>query len=775
MKRMNDLPVELRTLVRLAVAELGEVIRRELGDKAYERIESLRRSMADLRERSPKVAHARLEQSLRVLERLSSQDRFYVAHSFGLMLELMNACENAYRTHRLNQRQPARRAQRPNAIVYVLTAHPTEARSPGMIAVFHQIQGVLLDAISMGFDRQQPALKHLLEVAWRLKTARGRKPSVEDEAEHVYSILLREKILAELLDASALIAPIYVRSWVGGDKDGHPGVTERSMVNSLTLSRRRLVKFVRRQLGEARSMLKLLSPRSSAAAPLSRLEAIDRLLTSLTSVRPGDGTRVRKLHLAARAVALEYERTIGAAHPALARIERLLRMFPGLVVPLELRESSELIVQAADGASTTITRMLKTLARVSRGADPRWYARGFVISTASSLEHVKAAARLLKRTLGDLRVPIVPLFEFREALAQAPQIMSDVLRDRALHAAIIRYWNGYFEVMVGYSDSAKENGVLPSRLAIAECLQQLDRVLQRHKVTPVYFHGSGGSVDRGGGSLQEQTAWWPRSALKIYKATIQGEMIERTFASPSIVRGGFEKIAQRAEEALHEKQGASPPKVVREFANRVSLHYRHKLSDPDFLLIVQCATAYRYLSVLRIGSRPSKRTQGFSLSSLRAIPWVLSWTQTRVLFPTWWGVGTAWDEASARDRAALKRAYRRDPLLRSYVKVLGFTLAKIELPVWRIYLERSGIDRALVSATLKSFEAELKSATSFVHALSGERDLLWFRPWLGTSIRLRSPMIHPLNLLQVIALQEKNPLLIRETVTGIASGMMTTG
>src|SRR5262249_52183708 len=138
-------------------------------------------------------------------------------------------------------------------------------------------------------------------------------------------------------------------------------------------------------------------------------------------------------------------------------------------------------------------------------------------------------------------------------------------------------------------------------------------------------------------------------------------------------------------------------------------------------------------------------------------------------------VGTAWRGLAPTRRRALKRAFETDALFRSYVKLLGFTLAKVELPVWRVYLEHSKLDRELSQATLRDFERELRDAKAFVRALSGSPDLVWFRPWLGTSIRLRSPMIHPLNLLQIITLEERDAALTRETVTGISSGMMTTG
>ena len=199
------------------------------------------------------------------------------------------------------------------------------------------------------------------------------------------------------------------------------------------------------------------------------------------------------------------------------------------------------------------------------------------------------------------------------------------------------------------------------------------------------------------------------------------------------------------------------------------------IHDSDFLRIVGAATPYSHLSALKIGSRPSRRSTEISVEGLRAIPWVLCWTQTRVLFPTWWGVGGAWKAASEARKKSLAEAFRTEPVFTSYVKALAFTCAKVELPLWRIYLEESGLEPELAEKFHALFRAELEGAVEMVRYLSGNRNPLWFKPWLGASIRLRSPMIHPLNLLQLLALESDDLVLFRVTAAGISAGMMTTG
>jgi phosphoenolpyruvate carboxylase len=495
-------------------------------------------------------------------------------------------------------------------------------------------------------------------------------------------------------------------------------------------------------------------------------------------VSRGDGKRIVAVRRRLRDFDEAYRKEVHALHPAIDKLKRLFKVFPGLVIPLELRESSDELIIAVEKRGRAIERMLKEVRGLSLGGNPRWYARGMVISMTRDLNDILAACKLVIRVFGKLKLPVIPLFEQYAALESSGEIVKGMISDRKIREAIPKEWNGYLEVMLGYSDSAKEMGVLPSRLAIASAMQKLDRICRAKGIQPLFFHGAGGSVDRGGGSIEEQTSGWPESALKLYKVTVQGEMVERAFSTPEITRRQMEAVVHQWESRHQRRRGCSHPgesKVLQRFAARVSEEYRKKIRSPGFLEVVEQATPYSELQKLRIGSRPTKRTGTLSVSSLRAIPWVLCWTQTRTLFPTWWGIGTAWRELSKKERRELKRVFHQDALFRSYIKLLGFTLAKVELPVWRLYLEQSSLSVAHVQRAYREFERENALAHEFFHAISGERDLLWYRSWLGESIRLRSPMIHPLNLLQIANRGSSDVLLTRETVTGIASGMLTTG
>jgi phosphoenolpyruvate carboxylase len=375
--------------------------------------------------------------------------------------------------------------------------------------------------------------------------------------------------------------------------------------------------------------------------------------------------------------------------------------------------------------------------------------------------------------LGKSKIPVIPLFETRKALLSSKDILGEFFaHNRTVYKDCREEWAPHFEVMLGYSDSAKENGTLASRYLIAETMNILDSYLKKIKLAPVFFHGSGGSVERGGGSIRDQVAWMPQSSLEVFKSTVQGEMVFRNFGDGVIMRSMVEKIvAEFAGRKQLRKEKF--PESFKKLAKIAGDAYQELVTADDFPAFVNASTPYQFLSDLKIGSRPSQRGKSSDFK-LRAIPWVLCWTQTRVLLPSWWGVGTAWKKLMRTERLELIDYYSSSPFFQSYMKILGFTLAKVELGVFYYYLKQ-GRNSAQAKNDYEMLCGEFALTKKFFQTLTGKKEFLWFRPWLQESIHLRSPMIHPLNLIQLRAIEEKDLLLLRETVSGIASGMMTTG
>lgn len=776
----QELSKELTHLVNWAVSELGKVILSELGQEKFNQIEKIRKQVKSVQgQKLAGLLGLKKELSL-----LSGPERYHIAHSFSLMLELINSCEAAYRTSRLRV-ELRERSEDPGTygrVIHVLTAHPTESRSPDIIYYFRKIQKLLVEHLQNPVRQHSQELNGLLKLAWRIPMSKQRKPSVMDEAEYIYSLVLQDDILEIFIKQRERGQPFYIRTWVGGDKDGHPGVNDKTMLGSLQMSRGCLLRWLQKTFENFLADLEPLAHSSGIEKKqflciFQQARKIRRSFTVLKEVKSSDSLRVHSLKESLDLLSRSYKNLLQVDSPHLHQIRLLLKVFPGLVVPLELREDSRLVHEALNtrARNFAIVRMLKMLGRISPRHDPRFYVRGFILSQAENASDIIAGMSLVKKQLGETHLPVVPLFESAHSLGNAGAIVEEFMSSPARRRVVAKNWSGKFEVMLGYSDSAKENGAFPSRFLIQTAVESLEKVIASYGFKSIFFHGSGGSIERGGGSVQEQTAWWPASALGTVKVTVQGEMIYRNYTAPEILERQLQRFTAARMVNSSKPVADQVTSDLRRFSDAVQTAYREILEEPHFLDVIELATPYSFLKDLKLGSRPSKRQGPVNLEGLRAIPWVLCWTQTRALFPTWWGVGSFWQSLSEAEKSRYRKAYQESPLFSSYIKVLGFTLEKIELDVFALYLHSSKLPQEVVTFFIEKFKRELGYCKKAVRDLTGEESLLWYRPWLETSIALRSPLIHPLNILQLLALKDKDIPLLRETVTGIASGMLTTG
>ena len=654
----HSLPKELRRLVRKATQSLGAVIQEYEGENFYRRVESYRVKLKKTRKQNSK---AYLKILLDELSREPVADRLKLAHAFALQLEAVNACEAAYRTWRLRQKAFTQGGKSKLNLTYVLTAHPTEARSKVTVDSLDRLELLLIDGIHNNFLFNDDALLSQMRMLWLYPLSKIVRPSVVDEARYIYSLIFSP----DLFDFILTDKPSYdlkLRTWVGGDKDGHPGVNQVVMKQCLTESRAYILHALSQKFASILSDLSRLEVYGRARkSEIDQLKAFMEGLKRLQVITTGDGTKVKTWSLKFRSFLKAASPFVRRHHQALLLL-RALELFPALVLPIELREDSSLIEQALKDKNSPIRGMLTELNRISGALDLTFYASGFVISHCEDCEDITQACQLVELASRSRTLPVIPLFESREALLNAKKILKEWLSILKNQDRVHRHWKGKYEVMLGYSDSAKQVGVLPSRYLISRATFEIERVLKGFQVKPIFFHGSGGSVARGGGSLKEQIAWWSQAAVENPKITIQGEMIQRLFSTKEILNSQCVHMANEALKRRVRKLKYEKSAELELLAKGVEVEYSKLVKDMPKLAQLLEASPYRYLEVLKIGSRPSKRpSENVTTSSLRAIPWVLCWTQTRLLFPTWWGLGTTWAQLSPEQQQALQKLFTSSP------------------------------------------------------------------------------------------------------------------
>jgi phosphoenolpyruvate carboxylase len=634
--------------------------------------------------------------------------------------------------------------------------------------------------------------------------------------------------------------PIRFGSWIGGDRDGNPNVTPDVTRRACLLARWVAADLYLGEINALRDELSLqpASPELRAAAAgapepyrevlrtvrtrlIATREWIEASLRAASDLQPGRDVYVDAEELAAtlRLCADSLERT-GHAHVAAGRLSDVLRRvtaFGVTLARLDIRQEAarhtdtvsaiahargagkyaeweeparlefllrELAAPRASlpvfDATPEVRDVLDTFAMIARL--PPGSAGAYVITMASRASDV-LAVEWLQRLAGVARpLRVVPLFETSRDLSNAGAIIDALLAIPWYRTRIA----GRQEVMIGYSDSAKDVGRLAAGWDLYKAQEAVVQAGRRHDVKITLFHGRGGSVGRGGGptyiAIQSQP---PGSIDGTLRVTEQGEMLQALFGLPEIAVRTMEVYTSGTLEAWL----APPPPARPDFRARMERlrndardGYRAIVyEDARFLDYFHAATPEAELSAMNIGSRPARRSGGRSVESLRAIPWQFAWTQTRLLLGAWLGVEEALEKATQRgELPALRAMYRDWPHFRSAMDLIEMVLAKTDARIAAEY------DRRLVPAELQPLGAELRGrlerAIGGVLAVTGHDEPLESNPVLRRSIDVRNPYVDPINLVQIELLRRARAHqngrvheALRVTINGVAAGMRNTG
>lgn len=787
---MPDIP-PIHRQVNACATLLGEAVSHSHGKEGLALVENIRKQAAGARGVTEEEAKKQLFRLLDSIESLAPQQALLTAKAFSIYLVLINACENAYRTSRLRRIFAKEAPPISGCLIYVLTAHPTEVRSAPSISISRRITGVLTQWFSRGAETsplpdEERELSALIRLLWQVGIHKDSPVTPVEEVDHIAG-QFSDDILSGILELRRRGADLRFRTWVGGDKDGHPGINAVTLHTSFRRTRQRFHAFFQGRLSAIKGDLQLLGNDIGHS-----LTQVERALLDVRRVTSGDGMRMNTLRRTVVSLSEKVEAALGELPLMLVEMADLLNLFPGMVLPVELREESDVFLDLRKKKAVgTIGKMMRKAAQVAEGGQLRHYVQGLIISMTRCAEDVEAAVDVAERAIGKGRIPIIPLFERGQDLDAAPEAVDTILCKQLpvlSNKSPDDAGRLKMEIMLGYSDTAKRMGAFAGRRRIFHAMHQLTEICTKHKVEPTFFHGSGGSVTRGGGSIEEQFAAWPPAARRIIKLTIQGEMVERTLATPGIFRRNVERLlaitGTRETETISTTL-VSP--ILDEFAALSIDAFEGLINDPRFQRFTASATPYPDLAVLHLGSRPSHRPgkeESADLGSLRAIPWVLCFTQGRLLVPSWYGIGTAFQtlRKDPEKLDALKEAFVSNIAFKGFIKLIGFSLAKGDRAVFSLFADALAEDPE--SQTVKDeLLAEEKRVSEMVTILSGEDNHLWFRPWLSESILLRGSTIHPLSVIEVMALRNRrrkilkphNDELLRIAIAGTAIGMLTTG
>src|ERR671919_207405 len=816
----DDVPAPLRREVKHLGALLGRVIEEAEGPELFTDVERLRRAtIAHRREPTNERRHDVLEP----VEAMDAHRAERVARAFTIYFQLVNLAEEHHRVRALRQRgrgddpvhdslaaAVATVRERDGEttlldlvgrleISPVLTAHPTEARRRAVVEALWRISALLerLDDPRTSKADEAETDRRLLEeitTLWRTDPLRAHAPDPLDEVRAAMALFdqtlfVATPILYRELDGllgdggsgerTPVVRP-FVRwgSWIGGDRDGNPNVTPDVTRSAAEIASDHVVRGLEkatRRIGRAITVSDgHVPPSKDLAVSLGQDERAFPDFAG-SAMRFGEASHRRKLSIVAER--LQATRTGRAG--AYERPD-------DLAADLRLVQDS---LVASDAARLAYGELQHLVWQVETF--------GFHLVELETRQHADVHAEALHELAriavpdGSLAIDVVPLFESRADLERATAVLDELIAlpdmRRRLDERARR-----FEVMLGYSDSAKDVGVFAANLALYRAQADLAAWAERNDVELTLFHGRGGALGRGGGPANR--AILGQAAASVagrFKITEQGEVTFARYGNLRIAVRHLEQIANAvllASTPTHEKEATAHwerfgPTAFRiaEVSERV---YRSLVGRDGFAAFFSIVTPADEIGGLRIGSRPARRTSGDDLDPLRAIPWVFAWTQNRCNLPGWFGLGSGL-EAVASDRGGmreLREMHRTWGFFNSFIENAELSLAKADLPVAQLYL---GLGQRPDLA--EEIEREFALTERMVLAVAEHDRPLDGRPILRRAIDLRNPYVDALSFIQARCLAELRAgqldaereahldRVVKITINGVAAGLQKNG
>ncbi|HTD21189.1 MAG TPA: phosphoenolpyruvate carboxylase [Terriglobales bacterium] len=652
------------------------------------------------------------------------------------------------------------------------------------------------------------------------------------------------------LKASELPDVVSFGSWIGGDRDGNPYVTPDSTRSSLQMSRNLILDHYIRKCEQ---LFEHLSP-STRQVPASR-ELLERLEvyaqqlpeihSNLSRFSGNEAYRQMLAYIVQRlrcsreepcpanaysgpeefALDLRLMRESLQAHSGerlnelvLDPLLRQVSIFGFHLQKLDIRQHARVHSKAVEELSGMLPGQAKTtpdveispptqnaLETLRTVAELKHHSpkaiEAYVISGARSEEDIWNLIRLAG--LSGLHVGAsaggknpgvmpVPLFESIEDLRNCPQVCRR-LWNSAEYAPLLESWGHRQEIMLGYSDSNKDGGMLTSTWELHKTHRELHQVAAECGVKLRLFHGRGGTVGRGGGPTHAAIVAQPRGAFSgEIRITEQGEVMNWKYSDPVLSEWNLELMIAASLEAVVSSHDTQPNTengwdwAMEAMSEQAYTFYRKNIAEnADIMPYFEQATPVNELEFARIGSRPPRRSQSRSLDDLRAIPWVFGWMQSRHGLPAWFGIGHALENfvsADASREKLLQEMLQKFPLFSVLIRNVEITMAKADLSIARLYAELVP-DEQLRQRVFEMISKEFDRSLQMVLRVTGQSELLQDNPVLARSIRLRNPYVDPMSLIQVELLRRKRAgnnstelnYALAATINGIAAGLHNTG
>ena len=807
----------LSKTINVLGSELGNVIKDQAGAKYFKIVEDIRLNSKKYRQTNN---NKYLDSIFKTLQSLEPNEIYIITKAFTIFFYLSNIAEQVFREHTLKNSNISINKKTNNELIFmpVFTAHPTESSRQSTLKKIYKIAEIIENNNSNSMSE----INSLITQLWYTREVRSTKPNPIDEVKSLiyYLDILYKDVYQKVMNDDEIIEnaknfKLKFGSWVGADKDGNPFVTTNITKEALKIYSNQILNIYKEQIVQFSEEFSISTDFVESPKKLTKkieeykkilpsdykhykrvnFDEPFRIFLSLVFHRLDNFQKNKKgykyfheflddILLFQNSVLKIFGTKI--QNTKLDNFVEMICQFEFHGVSLDIRQNSSVINDQTGREYSDFEELIKEIPELQKIYGNKVF-NSIILSMTSSEGDILNLFNVCKKYIPKENIPsITPLIEEIEELQKSHIILEKLFLNRQYKSFIEKFKNNNQEVMLGYSDSNKDGGIISSQWNVYKAQINLFKVGIANKINVTFFHGRGGTISRGGGPTYNSISAQPKGTVSSQiRYTEQGEVVSDKYSTAYL---GFENIKLGSVAFINESGNKLKVKIpnqefLQELSNKSYEEYRSFFTDSNLIDYFEKGTPVKLLSTLNIGSRPSKRTKNSkTLQNYRAIPWVFGWAQTRNTLTGWYGSGTALNYMIEKYGINyVRKIYKNSDFMQNLISNIEMTLSKSDLKIAKRY-----VDELLDEEALKIYKKILKEsqlAYISIKKIKKIDDLLEDNKILKNTLNIRNAYLDPLSLIQITLMKkmkkrnlnkvENNSLLL--SVNGLAAGLRNTG
>ena len=807
----------LSKTINLLGSELGNVIKDQAGTKYFKIVEDIRLNSKKYRQTNN---NKYLDSIFKTLQSLEPNEIYIITKAFTIFFYLSNIAEQVFREHTLKNSNISVSKKTSKELIFmpVFTAHPTESSRQSTLKKIYKIAEIIENNNSNSMSE----INSLITQLWYTREVRSTKPNPIDEVKSLiyyldilYKDVYKKVIKDDEITGNAKNFKLKFGSWVGADKDGNPFVTTNITKEALKIYSNQILNIYKEQIVQFSEEFSISTDFVESPKKLTKkieeykkilpkdykhykrvnFDEPFRIFLSLVFHRLDNFQKNQKgykyfheflddILLFQNSVLQIFGTKI--QNTKLDNFIELINQFEFHGVSLDIRQNSSVVNAQTGREYHDFEELIKEIPKLQKIYGDKVF-NSIILSMTSSEVDILNLFNVCKKYIPKENIPsITPLIEEIEELQKSHIILQKLFLNRQYKSFLEKFKNNNQEVMLGYSDSNKDGGIISSQWNVYKAQINLFKEGVRNNVNVTFFHGRGGTISRGGGPTYNSISAQPKGTVSSQiRYTEQGEVVSDKYSTAYL---GFENIKLGAVAFINESGNKLKVKIpnqefLQELSDKSYEEYRSFFTDPNLIDYFERGTPVKLLSTLNIGSRPAKRTKNVkTLQNYRAIPWVFGWAQTRNTLTGWYGSGTALNYMI--DKYGInhvRKIYKNSEFMQNLISNVEMTLSKSDLRIAKRYVDEL-LDEDAFKIYKKILE-ESQLALISIKKIKKIDELLDDNKILKNTLNIRNAYLDPLSLIQITLMKkmkkhnlnsiENNSLLL--SVNGLAAGLRNTG